>query len=77
MTSNYEAALKSETKRVTRYFQSYGSEARSNLQASNRVGYQQRESVGEFFYVHPDLPGRAFTKRGHAAKAALRAQDAR
>ncbi|MEH3063840.1 MAG: hypothetical protein PGN33_14225 [Methylobacterium radiotolerans] len=76
MISNYENALKAETKRVVRCFQHYGSEVRANHQASHRLGHRQRESVGEFFYVHPDLPGRAFSKRKFAAAAALQAQEA-
>lgn len=77
MTSNFEAALKAETKKVVRCFHRHSSETRSNLQSSRRLTPGQRESVGEFFYMHPDLPGVCFPKRGLAAKAALRAQDMR
>lgn len=75
MTSqtNYEVALKAEAKKVVRCFQQYTSEQRANHAASHRLGYQQRQSVGEFFYVHPALPNTAFDTRGAAARAALAA----
>jgi len=69
--SNYETALKAEAKRVTRCFQQYSSETRANHAASFRLGYQQRQRDGEFFYVHPAVPNRAFPTRGAAARAAL------
>lgn len=72
MDSNFEAALKAEAKRVVRCFQHFTSEQRANHAASHRLGFRQRESVGRFFYTHPDVPGLAFDRRGDAARAALR-----
>lgn len=70
MLSNYEVALKDEMKRVVRCFQSYTHEQRSNLDTLH-VGIRQRRATGEFYYVHPDVPGKAFPKRGLAAAYAL------
>jgi hypothetical protein len=69
--SNYEIALKAETKRVVRCFHLYSSEVRANHAASHRLGFRQRRREGEFFYMHPDLPNKAFPTRGAAANAAL------
>lgn len=67
--SNYDAALKAEAKRVVRCWQRYSSEQRADLAAAS-LKYQS--AWGEFYYVHPDVPGKAFPKRGMAAEAALR-----
>ncbi len=69
--ANYTAALKAETKRVVRCFHAYSSETRTMHAASFRLGPQQGKAVGEFFYVHPDVPGIAFETRKRAAVAAL------
>lgn len=71
MASNYEVALKAEMKRVTRCFQAYSTEQRSDLMSSRRMGHRQREALGRFFYVHPDVPGLAFSRRSDAAARAL------
>lgn len=71
MLSNYETALKAEMKRVTRCFQAYTHEQRSNHADSRKLGIRQRHAVGEFYYVHPDVPGIAFPKRKLAASYAL------
>lgn len=73
MDTNHEAALKAERKRVTRCFHRHSSETRADLAASFRLGYQQRLSTGDFFYVHPAFPNTAFRTQGEAARAALRA----
>lgn len=65
---NYSAALKAEAKRVIRCWQRYDHEQRA-LMASVNLKY--RSPNGEFYYVHPDVPGRAFPKRRHAALAAM------
>ncbi len=70
-TSNYEAALKIEAKKVTRCFHAYSSECRASHAASHRLGYQQRQHTGEFYYVHPAIPNVAFPTRGAAARRAL------
>ncbi len=68
---NYTIALKAEMKRVVRCFHRYSSETRANHAASFRLGHQQRQAVGEFFYTHPDIPNRAFPSRKKAALAAM------
>lgn len=69
--SNYEIALKAEAAKVTRCFNKFSSDERANHAASFRLGYQQRQAVGQFFYVHPDFPNTAFKTRDAAARAAL------
>lgn len=69
--TNYDVALKAEAKKVIRNFQAYDSETRANHAASHRLGHQQRQATGHFFYVHPAIPNRAFDTRGAAARAAL------
>lgn len=76
MLTNYETALKAETKRVVRNFQGYDSETRAMHAASHRLGHRQREAVGEFFYTHPDVPGCAFPTRKAAAQAGLKTLEA-
>jgi hypothetical protein len=73
--SNYEIALKAEMRRVIRCFQGYDHEQRANMSAFLTLGYKKRHSVGEFYYVHPDLPGSAFPRRKMAAEAAMRANS--
>lgn len=67
-STNYEAALKAEMKRVVRCWQSYSTESQ-NIIASASLQY--RSPTGEYFYVHPDIPKVAFSKRKRAAEAAL------
>lgn len=74
--SNYDTALKAEAKRVVRCWQAYTSEQRSNCMASLSLGYQQRRAFGEYYYVHPDVPGKAFPRRKLAAEAAMRQSEA-
>jgi hypothetical protein len=74
MDGNYETALKAEYKRVVRCFNAYSSEMRAMHASSYRLGPQQRASLGDFYYVHPDIPNVAFSTRSRAAKAALRQQ---
>lgn len=71
--SNFEIALKAEMKRVTRCFHHYTSEQRANHAASFRLSQRKRQSLGEFFYIHPNLPNKAFPRRSDAARAALAA----
>ena len=68
--NNFDIALSAEAKRVIRCWQSYTWEQRASLAAAN-LKYRSRE--GEFYYVHPDVPGKAFPKRRMAAEAALSA----
>lgn len=69
--SNHETALKAEMKRVVRCWQGYSSEQRASNAANFRMGHQQRRSFGEYFYVHPDIPKIAFSKRKRAAEAGM------
>lgn len=57
---------------AVRGFQRYTSETRADLRASFRLGYRQRESIGEAFWTHPLVPGLAFPTRIAALRAALR-----
>lgn len=68
--------LATERKRVTRCFQRYTHDQRANHAASHRLGHRQRKAVGEYFYVHPDVPGLAFPTRDRAARAGLEAVQA-
>ena len=69
--TNYEAALKAEMKRVTRFLQRYTSDDRAMHAASHRLGYRQRTAIGEYFYCHPEIPNLSFPTRKRAAEAAL------
>lgn len=69
--TNFAVALKAEAKKVIRNFHPYSSETRANHAASHRLGHRQRQSLGEYFYTHPSVPGIAFQTRGAAARAAL------
>lgn len=71
MTSNFDAALKAEAKKVVRGFQHYTSTQRADHASSHRLGFCQKQAVGEFCYTHPDVPGLAFPTRKRAAQAAL------
>jgi|GEM_PF-3386263 len=64
--------LQRELARVVRGFQRYTAEQRAGRAASHRLGHRQRTAVGEEFFTHPDLPGRAFDTRKAAALAAIR-----
>lgn len=72
--SNYEIALKAEMKRVVRCYQAYTPEQRSNHDTL-KLGIRQRKTFGEFYYVHPALPDRAFPTRKRAALAGMARQD--
>ena len=52
-----------------RYFQRYTSEQRADRAASFRLGPVQRERVGEYGYVHPLLPDRAYPSPSRARQA--------
>lgn len=66
------AAVQAQMRRVARVFQRYTPEQRASRAASRRLGHQQRQSVGEVYFTHPDLPGRTFDRRRGAAEAAVR-----
>ncbi len=63
--------VKREARKVVRHFQHYTSEQRATLAASHRLGPCQRQAVGEVFYTHPAIPGRAFGTRRRAAETAV------
>jgi hypothetical protein len=54
-----------------RCFAKYDHNTRANLMASHRQGHVQRHRVGEFFWIHPLVPGIAFPTRKAALLAAL------
>lgn len=58
---------------VERHFQRYTSEQRANRAASHRLGPRQRQAIGETFFTHPAVPGKAFATPREAAQAAVRA----
>lgn len=69
--SNFEVALRAESKRVERGFHRFDHEQRATHAASFRLGHRQRERTGDTFYTHPDLPGVCFPTRSAAARTAL------
>lgn len=54
-----------------RCFQRYTHDQRADMMASHRLGFRQKERVGEFFWIHQYVPDRAFPTRGAAIRAAL------
>ena len=46
--------------RPIRMFDQYDGETRAMRHASHRLGFRARAAVGEFFYIHPLVPGLAF-----------------
>lgn len=56
--------------KATRCYEHFSSEQRANLRASHRLGSQQRQADGEFYYTHPMVPNRAFRSAGDATRAA-------
>lgn len=60
-----------------RCFQRYTAEDRASHRASRRLGPRAKERVGEFFYVHPMIPGRAFATAKAATTAAFNLMVAR
>ncbi len=45
---------------AVRCFARFSSDDRANVAASFRQGYQQRQRIGDFYYVHSLVPDRAF-----------------
>tara|TARA_B100000519_G_scaffold202972_1_gene223290 strand:+ start:4655 stop:5032 length:378 start_codon:yes stop_codon:yes gene_type:complete len=68
--------IRTEAKRVIRHFQSYSSDARALHASSHRLGHRKRQSIGEYFYTHPEIPDIAFDQKKKAAIAALTARSA-
>lgn len=54
-----------------RGFQRFTPEVRSNMQASHRLGWKQKQAIGEVFWTHPWCSGVAFPTRRRALEAAL------
>jgi len=67
LTDAYRQAMR----QTTRHFQHYTSEQRADRASSHRLGPRQRLAVGEYFYTHPDVPGRSFPRRSRAARSAV------
>ena len=57
---------------ATRGFQRYTSDQRAGHRASHRLGYRQREQIGEAYWTHPYCPGVCFPTKTAAHRAALR-----
>lgn len=71
MATNYEAALKAEAKKVVRVFQRYTVDQIVTLYSKPGRPCRKALDRGEFFYIHPAIPGIAFRTRGQAAERAL------
>jgi hypothetical protein len=56
---------------ATRGFQRYTSQDRADRAASHRLGFRQREQIGEAWWSHPLCPGVCFPTRAAAYRAAL------
>lgn len=56
---------------AVRGFQRFDHNQRAGMMASHRLGFRQRERVGEAFWTHPLMPGLAFPTRIRALRAAL------
>jgi hypothetical protein len=67
MSTDKKKASRSKT--VHRCFERYSSGDRANMQASHRLGYLQRQRVGEFYYVSDLIPNIAFPTRSRAEAA--------
>lgn len=67
--------IRAEAKRVVRNFQPYSSDTRAMHASSQRIGHRKRQSVGEYFYTHPEIPNIAFDQKKKAAIAALTARS--
>lgn len=55
-----------------RQFMALSSEQRANHAASFRLGYQQRQRQGDYFYTHPACPGLSYPTAKAATTAAYR-----
>lgn len=62
---------------AVRCFQKHTSEQRATLASSHRLSQQQRQSVGEFYYVHNMVPGIAFPTAKAATTQAFEVCGAR
>lgn len=56
---------------AVRGFQRHTSEVRANMQASHRLGFRQRHSIGDVYWTHPLVPGLAFPTKTRAIRAAI------
>lgn len=54
-----------------RGFQRYTTDQRANLASSHRVGFRQRQAVGEVFWTHPLCPNVCYPTRAAARRAAI------
>ena len=71
--SETQPTIEEEAAKVRRVWQRYSHEERANVRDSWRLGIRQREALGQYYYVHPALPDRAYRSRKQAALAALAA----
>jgi len=56
--------------KVTRCFQRFTHDERTARAASFRTGHNQKIAVGEFYYIHADLPNVCFRSRKEAIEVA-------
>ena len=71
MASDMGTELAGEMRRVVRHFQRFTPELRAARAASHLTSARSKRAVGEYFYTHPECPGRAFLRRSDAARAAI------
>lgn len=61
--------------RAVKHFHRYTSEQRADMRASHRLGFRQRDSIGEAFWTHVLVPGIGFRTRKAAEAAAQEVLD--
>ena len=64
------------SRHVTRCFHRYSHVERADRSASHRLGFRQREAVGEHFYVSDLIPGIAYPSRSRAEWATIQTIEA-
>lgn len=60
---------------IVRNFQRFDGQARADHAASHRLGFRQRQRIGEFFYTASNIDGRAFPTRKAAVIASTHSQE--
>lgn len=56
---------------AVRGFQRFTSNELADMQASHRLGFRQKQRIGEAFWTHPYVSGVCFPTRKQAIEAAL------
>lgn len=58
---------------AVRSFQHYTPDQRADVASSHRLTSKRRQSIGEYFYTHPMMPGVAYPTAKAATTAAFNA----